>query len=197
MSTNKNKKKFYTPGQFEVIVEAGSKVSLYLNSDASTDWRTTPLYAVTARDKDMVIRIAEKEGKHTDSDTPTLAPTPAPPPKDDSPAPNVIEYTAPLTGDIWMKASHKYTAAEVDSRVPSDTSKAVLAAVKSIYTGLSKAELKINIPAAGTSLARSLTVKFEDSDNPKSNINAYTLLGDGLTRVHPGGYAEIFKLVVA
>lgn len=92
-----------------------------------------------------------------------------------------------------MKVSHKYTSAEVDALVPAGTAPEVIAAVKSIYVGLSKAELKVSLPAKGSATTRELTVTFNDSDNPKQNITAYTLVGDGLTRVHPGGYAALFN----
>lgn len=168
----------------------GDKVTLYLNSDAHPSYRAAPVYEVTVQDKDISVTVTEKSGKHEDSDKPTQVKA-----KDAAAEAKktVDTYTAPLTGDIWMKVSHKYTSDEVDDLVPADSTPEVISAVKSIYTGLSKAELKVKVPAAGTTKARTLTVKFEDSDNPKNNISTYTLLGDGLTRVHPGGYAALFN----
>jgi hypothetical protein len=37
-----------------------------------------------------------------------------------------------------------------------------------------------------------VAVHFMDSNNPKDNISDYTLLADGLPRVHPGGFAALF-----
>jgi hypothetical protein len=51
-------------------------------------------------------------------------------------------------------------------------------------------------PARGTQPAYSLAVEFEDSDNPRKNIHHYQLLVDGLTRVHPGGYAALFNAAI-
>ena len=177
----------------KIIIEnldVGDKVTLYLNSDAHPSYRSAPVYEVTVQDKDISVTITEKTGKHDDSDTPTQVKA-----KDEAvEAKKTIDsYTAPLTGDIWMKVSHKYTSAEVDALVPADSTSEVIAALKSIYSGLSKAELKVKIPATGTSKERTLTVTFEDSNNPKTNISTYSLLSDGLTRVHPGGYAALFN----
>ena len=177
----------------EILIEnlnVDDKVALYLNSDAHPSYRTAPVYEVTVQDKDIQVTVTEKSGKHSDSDQPTQV-------KDKDAAieakKTVDTYTAPLTGDIWMKVSHKYTSAEVDALIPADTSPEVIAAVKSIYAILSKAELKMGLPAKGADEARTLTVVFEDSQNPRANITAYTLLSDGLTRVHPGGYAALFN----
>lgn len=176
-------------GKITVSVKQGQRVSLYLNSDAHPEFRKQAVYAVTAGARDMLIKIKEKTGKHIDSDTPTKA--------ENTDAASEAAgahdtYTAPLTGDIWMKVSHKYTAAEAEARLPATTSAAVKAAVMSIYAGLNKAVLDINEPAAADTPARTLKVVFADSNNPKKNITNYDLLADGVTRVHPAGYEALF-----
>jgi hypothetical protein len=108
----------------------------------------------------------------------------------------VDEYTAPLTGDIWMKVSHKYSSAEVEARMPAGTAKEVVSAIKSIYDGLASAKLKIVIAAQAGKAAQSVEVSFDDSANPQSNIVTYSLLEDGLTRVHPAGYAALFNAAI-
>lgn len=176
-------------GRLTVTVQQGQRVSLYLNSDAHPDFRKQPVYAVTPGERDVVVSITEKKGKHKDTDVPVLQANTAGAQGD---AKKEDVYAAPLTGDIWMKVSHKYTADEVEPRLPNGTSSAVQKAVKSIYTGLSSSTLVINEPAKAERPARTLTVKFTDSNNPKDNISSYTLLADGLPRVHPGGYAALF-----
>jgi hypothetical protein len=174
-------------GKITTFVDEGQKVSLFLNSDAHPSYRTEAVYEVTAGERDIVVTIREKSGKHKDADTPVPVPPKAGTKvKED-------QYTAPLTGDIWMKVSHKYKASEVDSLMPTGTSDAVKAAVKSIYDGLKAESLTITEPATGKALQRTLEVEFADSNNPKSNISGYTLVADGLTRVHPGGYAALFN----
>jgi hypothetical protein len=174
-------------GKIVVSVKPGAKVTLYLNSDAHPSYRQNAVYEVSPNDHDIKITITEKAGKHSDPATPTLTGT------DQK---NIDTYTAPLTGDIWMTISHKYTAAEVDGLVPAGTSAEVTAAVKSIYEGLSEEQLTLSIAATADKAAATIVVTFADSSNPKQNIVSYSLLTDGLTRVHPGGYAALFNAAV-
>jgi hypothetical protein len=173
-------------GKVVTFVDQGQKVSLFLNSDAHPSYRSAPVYEVTAGEHDIVVTITEKSGKHTDSDKPVLVPAKA------GATVKEEKYCAPLTGDIWMKISHKYQANEVDGLVPPGTSDTVKAAVKSIYSGLKAASLTVSEPATDKLAARTLTVEFADSNNPQNNISSYTLMADGVTRVHPGGYAALF-----
>jgi hypothetical protein len=176
-------------GKITVSVKQGQRVHLHLNSDAHPEFRTQAVYAVTAGDRDILIKITEKVGKHTDSDTPTKV-VDADAIKEAAKTEDT--YIAALTGDIWMKVSHKYTAAEAEARLPATASAAVRSAVASIYAGLKKNVLEITEPAAADAPARTLKVLFADSGNPKNNITNYELLADGVTRVHPAGYESLF-----
>jgi hypothetical protein len=153
-----------------------------------------PLYAVTVGERDVVVTVTEKTGLLKEADTPILK---AVDPKAKAP-PTVDEYTAPLTGTIWMKASHVYTAAEVDAYMPAGTSAEVLAAVKSIYAGLSAKTLSIAIPAKADKPAFTIAVDFQDepNSNPNKNIPDFKVLTDGLPRAHPAGYAALFNSAV-
>lgn len=176
-------------GKIEVMVDAGKTVSLFLNSDARPSYRTQAVYAITPTDRNVVVTIKEKKGKHTDSDTPILKTKATEEGKPD-------EYTAPLTGDIWMKVSHKYSAAEAKFLTPIATSPAISTAVENIYEPLMSAILNIPVAAENGKPAMNIEIKFQDSENPKDNITQYSLLKDGLTRVHPAGYAALFKAAV-
>lgn len=178
-------------GKITVTVDAGSKVSLFLNSDAHPSYRKNAVYEITANERDVQVTITEKSGKHSDADTPALKAR-----ANGAAASAVDAYQAPLTGDIWMKVSHTYTSAEVDALVPAGTSAESLAAVRSIYAGLTNKKLSIAVPATKDKQALTLTVSFNDSDNPKSNIVSYGLLADGLPRVHPAGYAALFNAAI-
>lgn len=179
-----------TKGRVTATVQQGQTVSLYLNSDAHPAFRQKPVYAVTAGERDVEVRIKEKYGKHTESDTPVQQIDPV---AEKEAGKLADTYTASLTGDIWMKISHRYTEAEVAARTPAGTSAAVLDAIKSIYRGLTSAALTVTEPANTSKPACSLQVSFADSENPNSNISNYSLLADGLPRVHPAGYAALFS----
>lgn len=175
-------------GRIELTARRGARVALYLNSDAHPSYRTQPVYGVTVGARDMVVTITEKTGRHADADTPTLTPAAS-----EAAAPQVDRYAAPLTGDIWMRISHRYTADEVDALMPPGTPKEIIAAVKSIYAPLKAAKLDIAVAGRDGNASKTLSVTFLDSDNPRQNITRYSLLEDGLPRVHPGGYAALFS----
>lgn len=175
------------PAVITVPAQAGDTVVLYLNSDAAPAWRTTPLYSVTLGNRPAIVQIIEKLGKLQDRAIPALK-TGTLGDKD--------EYTASLTGAIWMSASHVYRSSEAETHMPEGTRPEVLQAIKRIYDGLGLATLKIEGSARGERLAFTLVVVFEDSDNPKQNISNFNLLSDGLTRVHPAGYAALFNSAI-
>jgi hypothetical protein len=171
------------------VVESGQSVALYLNSDAHPAFRQYPVYLVKVGDDDVEVVITEVAGKQTCTDAPEVGKAA----KDEATGRTVLYMTAKLTGDIWMKVSHKYTPDEVDARMPAGVGEEVKSAVKKIYKGLSSTSLTIERPAQGTQPAQTLTVTFVDSSNPKENITSYSLLSDGLPRVHPGGYAAVIN----
>lgn len=178
-----------TDAKIPVVVDAGQTVQLYLNSDAHPAFRQHPVYEVKVADDDVEVVITEIGGKRTDTDAPVMGKVT----KNEATGRSVQHMSAKLTGDIWMKVSHKYTASEVEARLPAETSAEVKAAIKRIYAGLSSSSLTVERPAQDGKPARALTVKFSDSSNPKENISNYTLLSDGLPRVHPGGYAALLN----
>jgi hypothetical protein len=175
--------------KLEVKAFTGDKVALYLNSDAHPSYRKTPVYEVTVGQKNVLVKVNEKAGKHTDTDTPVLQADAADKAKIDT-------YDGVLTGDIWMKISHAYATTEVAALLPTATSAEVAAAVSSIYGPLTTSQLRIGVPASATRAAFTLSIKFEDSDNPNNNISQYLLLRDGLPRVHPAGYAALFNAAI-
>jgi hypothetical protein len=178
-----------TDGKISLVVESGQSVALYLNSDAHPAFRQHPVYLVKVGDDDVEVVITEVAGKQTCTDAPEVGKAA----KDEATGRTVLYMTAKLTGDIWMKVSHKYTPDEVDARMPAGVGEEVKSAVKKIYKGLSSTSLTIERPAQGTQPAQTLTVTFVDSSNPKENITSYSLLSDGLPRVHPGGYAAVIN----
>jgi hypothetical protein len=176
-------------GKIEVEVDVGAKVSLYLNSDAHPSYRKNPVYSVNVCEHDVHVKIKEKKGKHSDADTPSLSSSDA--------AKELDTYTAPLTGDIWMKVTHKYSVDEVADLLPAGTGPEVKAAIMCIYEVLTSKKLTISVEATADEPAASLVVTFSDSNNPINNIVTYDLLSDGLPRVHPGGYAAVFNAALA
>ncbi|SFB71689.1 hypothetical protein [Massilia yuzhufengensis] len=183
-------RKLDTESGFIVIenVSPGEKVSLYLNSDSYPNYRNHPVYSVTPTDSDVLVIVTEKKGKHTDTDTPIKSIENAVSEKNKK----IETLVAPLTGDIWMRLSHKYTVLEIENLIPADTNPSVKLAVKSIYDGLSQPNLKISI-AAPNSAPQLVTLYFNDADNARKNITSFDFLTDILTRVHPAAYAAAIQ----
>lgn len=165
-----------------VTVNPGQSVSLYLNSDAVPGRRNHAVYAVTPTDKNVVVNIQEKLGKHNDTDTPTAAGGDA----------ATARYRASLTGDIWMKITHKFTPASISGLLPQGTSAEIIAAVTSIYSGLATPTLTMRVPATGFST----TLTFAGNENANRHINNFSLTRDGLPRVHPACFAAILKATI-
>lgn len=170
-------------------VEPGQEVKLFLNSDAHPAYRANPVYLVTPQARDVVVNILEKRGKHPDADEVVKC--------DENNSQNKIDdtYFAVLTGDIWMKVSHKYLSSEVDGIIQSPVDPVILSSVKKIYDGLAQNLLQIDFhsraPANGS---KKLLVVFDDGDNARNNIKSgYDFLREGLSRVHPAAYAAVFS----
>lgn len=176
-------------------VEPGARVGLFLNSDAHPGFRKEEVYVVTPNERDVVVNIVEKIGRCAEADIPVR--TGRKNGSGSDPGETDV-YAAALTGNVWMRVSHKYSAAEVDAFLPPDTKPAVKAAVRKIYNGLTKPLLEINVPPERVDAAvRTVSIKFEDGENPRENIaNGYQFFAEGLTRVHPAGYAAIIAAAI-
>lgn len=96
------------------MVDIGSKVALYLNSDVHPDHRSTPVYAVEVGNNNVLIKITEKTGHHAD-----LRPVIGQPLTSGSQGWDC--YQAPLTGNIWMAISHRYSENEAQKCLAADT----------------------------------------------------------------------------
>ncbi|MBV6322322.1 hypothetical protein [Duganella violaceipulchra] len=172
--------------KINLLVSSGSKVALFLNSDAHPDFRLHPVYTVVAGERDVLVRIVERPGRlgHERSVLP-------------APVLSIIGgkqidlYSATLTGDIWMEISHLYTVAEVVDRLPADVSPTVRDAVTSIYAVLSKPELVVQFPASDSAPRSTLRLQFQESDNVRNNVTYCPLLAGVLPRTHPSTFAAL------
>lgn len=175
----------------------GDRIALFLNSDAHPDYRKHRVYGISVGNNDIDISIREKAGKHADTDTPVLMTTRIVKNAKGEDRPTDF-YTAPLTGDIWLKISHKYLASEVEALLPADTPSASRAAVKKFYDGSLSSianSVIVDLPAQNTATGARITILIgPGSDkNPLENIQSFDLYKDGLPRVHPLGYLALIE----
>lgn len=174
--------------KIKFLVDPGSRVALFLNSDVHPDFRRHPVYAVTVGENDVQIKITERKGRKNHKFAVLNDPYRQ---KDPTTGKLVDKYNAELTGDIWMDISNLYTEDEADAMLPEDTDAAVRDAVRRIYRGLPSNELVVTFPASETALKLTLRVRFDEPDNVLENTCYCPLLTSVLPRTHPCAYAAL------
>lgn len=162
------------------FVKAGQKVALYLGSDAKTKLRNTPLFEVTAGQHDINVVIQETAGKHAADTTVKL--------KSSDKDKKVDTYTGTLSGDLWMKISQKFSAADVDAELPADALPELKDAIKKIYSGqfdsLDPLDLKVIVDK------KSIFLSWQSAafNNCRQNIPQVDVVNDVIPRVNPKTY---------
>jgi len=174
----------------ELMVKPGSKVALFLNSDVHPAHRSNPVYALEVGRDDVQVKITERTGRIGHALATLRSPVCRP---GAAPGKRLQVYEAALTGDIWMQISHLYTAHEADALLPPETSLAIRAAVRSIYAGLARPELSVNLPASDAAPAMTLRVVFRDEmqGNVRANTTHCPWLTGILPRTHPCAFAAL------
>ena len=174
----------------ELMVKPGSKVALFLNSDVHPSHRSNTVYALEVGRDDVQVKITERTGRIGHELATLRSPVCRP---GAAPGKRLQVYEAALTGDIWMQISHLYTAHEADALLPPETSPAIRAAVRSIYAGLARPELSVNLPASDSAPAMTLRVVFRDEmqGNVRANTTHCPWLTGILPRTHPCAFAAL------
>lgn len=177
--------------KINLLAEPGTKIALFLNSDVHPDFRQNPVYALEVGDNDVLVKITEQTGPRANVYAEVGRAAYRPPNRPGGPP--VDFYTASLTGDIWLRISHKYTGVEADGFLPAETIPAVRQAVRAIYAGLSEPTVLVSIPASDSAQAHQLRVRFAQAENASANITSCSLLRDVLPRTHPCAFASLFS----
>jgi hypothetical protein len=174
----------------DLLVNPGSKVALFLNSDVHPAHRSNPVYALEVGRDDVQVNIVEKKGRIGHELATLRAPVCRP---GATPGKRLQVYDAALTGDIWMQISHLYTSAEADALLPADTAPAIRAAIRSIYAGLPRPEVSVKFAASDIGPALTLRVVFRDEmqGNVRDNTTHCPWLTGILTRTHPCAFAAL------
>lgn len=175
--------------QIELTVTPGSQVALFLNSDAYPRFRQHPVYRVTASSNDMVVHIKEKNGKHLQLQPEIGQPVLS----TDNSGKTTETYRTWLTGDIWMRISHRYTWDEAQALIPAGLPAPIVATLRLIYTGMGATTMFLDFPASDSSPALLIKVQFLPQENVSSNIELCQLENGALPRVHPAAYAALFS----
>lgn len=183
-------------GQYiEVWVEPGQKVHLYLNSDAWVQYRQEPVFAITPKERHVDVIINEKRGKLGDLNAPKFVATRDQKGQNGGQAcvSKVDEYESTLSGDTWLRVSHKYTAAEAEALMPAATPQRIKDAVKAIYAGTVGASFTVPDDKGQPSVE----VVVETAANPRDNVTNFNNASDGLPRVHPNAWLAAIEAAEA
>jgi len=173
--------------KIKLVVPAGTKVELYLNSDARQGFRTQPVYGVEVGARDVEVNIKEHLGR-SNTETGKLSARACIMTAEGK---RIDRCNATLTGDIWMKISHQYTKDEACKIIPANTDPIIHAAVVSIYAPLTSRSLAITFPATGANPAQSIKMTFDEQPSVDANTSYCPLLSHVLTRTHPNCYLAL------
>lgn len=169
------------------MVPTNRRVALHLNNTAPKRYREHPVYEVPPGARDVHVTITEQTGKRTTPADPVFVATRTEGTR------QVDDYSAELTGDIWMAVSHRFTAAEAASLLPTTTDPGIRAAILAIYAGLTVRRVVAQGPASAGGPAWTITLEFTGSLDATTNVTAFDLLADGVTRVHPWSYLALLE----
>lgn len=172
----------------ELSVPSGSKVALFLNSDVHPDFRTAPAYAIEVGQTDVHVNIKELKGRISHEKDPVVKPAIS----KMVDGKRVQMHEAALTGDIWMKISHRYTVVEAEAMLDANAPAAVRSAIVLIYSGKALSPLTLNFPANGEVAACTMRVKFDESDNIRENTTHCPTATEVLPRTHPKAFIALF-----
>ncbi|WP_377701353.1 hypothetical protein [Pseudoduganella sp. UC29_71] len=173
--------------KIKLKVAPGSKVALYLNSDAHPGYRTQPVYAVQIGSRDVEVLITERLGRGN-TETAVLGP---PTCIEEANGRRFDKYDTTLTGDIWMKISHRYTREEANELMPADAAPITRAAVLSIFSPLPSPTLDITFPTSQEKPAHTISLTFHEQQSVNANTSYCPLLQEVLTRTHPLCYLAL------
>lgn len=175
-------------------IAPGTTVGICINVDTKKKFRQFPLWQITAGNNDIVIDVFETYGKHYGlDDSAQLVETRNEGTKE---KPHLVDYyTARLTGDIWKRSTHPFTAADVDAMPKDRATDAMRTALKKIYAAdftMVGQNFAIDVPL-GQDEKDTASVRLQwiagENQNCIDNIQSLDLKKDVPSRIHPEAYA--------
>lgn len=166
----------------QALVKEGDKIGLYLGSDASPEFRQELLYPLTVGNKDIKAIIKTK--KNPQDDVAELTPVT---PKDADKNSTESRYEGWLTGDIWMRFSHRYSAKEATAHLLNAGEKdtGIAKAIADLYGGSLNTKTGYSVQFDNKNNCQIIFQTGSDA-NCQANIKkGYDFAREGLPRVHP------------
>jgi hypothetical protein len=181
-------------------VKPGTTVGICIAVDAKAKFRKYPLWQVTAKANDIVVDVFETFGKALGLQEKVGAPVTRNEGTEKAPK-HVDYYGARLTGDTWMRSTHKFTSSDVDAIPKARATDAMKQALKRIYAGDFDAVGKEGNFAIGVprklddkdTASVQLVWRAGDNGNCKDNIASLNVKQDVPSRINPEAYAAAAK----
>lgn len=164
------------------LVKEGDKIGLYLGSDASPEFRQELLYPLTVGNKDIKAIIKTK--KDPQDDVAELTPVT---PTDADKNSTESRYEGWLTGDIWMRFSHRYSAKEATAHLLNAGEKdtGIAKAIADLYGGSVNTNTGYSVQFDNKNNCQIIFQTGSDA-NCRTNIKkGYDFAREGLPRIHP------------
>jgi len=166
----------------QALVKEGDKIGLYLGSDASPEFRQELLYPLTVGSKDIKAIIKTKKDPQDDvAELKPVTPTDADKNSTES------RYEGWLTGDIWMRFSHRYSAKEATAHLLNAGEKdtGIAKAIADLYGGSVNTKTGYSVQFDNKNNCQIIFQTGSDA-NCRTNIKkGYDFAWEGLPRVHP------------
>jgi len=173
----------------------GITVAICIGRDSKSTFRRYPLWPITTGDNDIVLDIYEAYGQNGLDDTVS-----EPDSQDqgaDGQACTTDYRSAQLSGNIWLRSTHPFTAADVDALSLEHVTPAMKAALKKIYAAdflVQGSDFALDVPKeeGGATKVR-LHWPASANENCMHNISGINLRADVPARVHPAAYATAVR----
>lgn len=173
----------------------GITVATCIGRDSKSTFRRYPLWPITTGDNDIVLDIYEAYGQNVLNDTVS-----EPESQDQGPdgqACTTDYRLAQLSGNIWLRSTHPFTAADVDALSLEHVTPAMKAALKKIYAAdflAQGSDFALDVPKeeGGATKVR-LHWPASANENCTHNISGINLRADVPARVHPAAYATAVR----
>lgn len=178
-------------GTIRVMARTGQTVGIYLGSDASPKFRNELLYAVTVGHNDIEVAIKTKTGLRDEVAEVKLVKSGV----DTGHGDKKDFYEGVLTGDIWMRFSHRYDAAEAATYATDAGEKdsGILEALKTIYGGSVERDKGLKVTFADKHECKIAFQHGSDSNCVANIKKGYTFSREGLPRVHPNCWIALLQ----
>ncbi|RFO96692.1 hypothetical protein DIC66_11780 [Rhodoferax lacus] len=183
-----------------IMARSGQKVGLYLGSDASPQFRQEMLFPITVGHNDVRIVIHSVTGQHDHEAEVSSKETDIQRDMTEAGRADKLDIYRGnfLTGNTWLKFSHKYTVAESLALAADagEVDAGILAALRAIYGGDVSKTSGYTVAFAGKHSCK-LSFQAGVDSNCVQNILRYLSLGGfsgaALPRVHPRSWVALLQ----